>query len=90
MVAYSFNPIFVGPILAGTKRQTIRAERKRHARPGEAMQLYTGMMRWWCGQRPAVAASSSICSAPSRRPSAHRSTDCANERPGQLLPALYA
>jgi hypothetical protein len=48
MVAYSFNPIFVGPILAGTKRQTIRAERKRHARPGEAMQLYTGMRTKQC------------------------------------------
>ncbi len=31
MVAYSFQPRFVAPILAGTKQQTIRAHRKRHA-----------------------------------------------------------
>lgn len=43
MVAYSFQKQFVRPILEGTKRQTIRDERKRHARPGEELQLYTGM-----------------------------------------------
>lgn len=43
MVAYSFQPRFVGPIIAGTKRQTIRAKRKRHVRPGETMQLYMGL-----------------------------------------------
>ncbi len=43
MVAYSFKAQFAEPILGGTKRQTIRANRKRHARPGELMQLYTGM-----------------------------------------------
>lgn len=43
MVAYSFKPRFVAPILAGTKQQTIRAERKRHARQDETLQLYTGM-----------------------------------------------
>jgi len=43
MVAYSFNPRFVAPILSGSKRQTIRAPRKRHALAGEALQLYTGM-----------------------------------------------
>lgn len=48
MVAYSFRPRFVEPIQAGTKRQTIRAERKRHARPGEALQLYTGMRTRHC------------------------------------------
>jgi hypothetical protein len=48
MVAYSFRPRFVAPILAGTKRQTIRADRKRHARPGEEMQLYTGMRTKHC------------------------------------------
>lgn len=48
MVAYSFKKQFAEPILAGTKRQTIRADRKRHARPGEEMQLYTGMRTKYC------------------------------------------
>lgn len=48
MVAYSFQKQFVGPILDGTKRQTIRADRKRHARPGEELQLYTGMRTRHC------------------------------------------
>lgn len=43
MVAYSFQAQFRVPILIGTKRQTIRSNRKRHARPGEIVQLYTGM-----------------------------------------------
>lgn len=48
MVAYSFKREFVDPILAGTKVQTIRADRKRHARPGEALQLYTAMRTKHC------------------------------------------
>lgn len=56
MVAYSFRRQFVNPIKAGLglpiadpyvpppKRQTIRKPRKRHARPGEVLQLY-------CAQR---------------------------------------
>lgn len=48
MVAYSFKGRFAEPILAGTKRQTIRADRKRHARPGEELQLYTGMRTRSC------------------------------------------
>lgn len=51
LVAYSFKPRFVAPILAGTKRQTIRAERtgrSRHARPGEEVQIYTGMRTARC------------------------------------------
>jgi hypothetical protein len=48
MVAYSFKERFVAPILAGAKRQTIRAERKRHARPGEVLHLYTGMRTKHC------------------------------------------
>lgn len=48
MVAYSFKTRFAAPILAGTKRQTIRADRKRHARPGEELQLYTGMRTKHC------------------------------------------
>jgi hypothetical protein len=48
MVAYSFKQRFAAPILAGTKCQTIRADRRRHARPGEEMQLYTGMRTKQC------------------------------------------
>jgi len=57
MVAYSFKKRFVTPILVGLepgpwlpgmKRQTIRARRKRHARPGEAIQLYTAQRTIHC------------------------------------------
>jgi hypothetical protein len=59
MVAYSFNKRFIEPILVGLgerrmhhvepKRQTIRAVgRRRHARPGEMLQLYTGMRTRAC------------------------------------------
>lgn len=49
MVAYSFKARFAEPILAGTKRQTIRAiGKRRHARPGDALQLYTGMRTKHC------------------------------------------
>lgn len=48
MVAYSFQRRFAEPIILGTKRQTIRADRKRHANPGEALQLYTGMRTKYC------------------------------------------
>ncbi|MBI1359839.1 MAG: hypothetical protein GC155_06085 [Alphaproteobacteria bacterium] len=51
MVAYSFRPRFVDPISTGTKRQTIRAYRSgrsRHAVPGEALQLFTGMRTAQC------------------------------------------
>jgi hypothetical protein len=48
MVAYSFKKQFAAPIVAGTKRQTIRADRKRHARPDEVLQLYTGMRTRQC------------------------------------------
>lgn len=59
MVAYSFKERFVAPILAGTKRQTIRADRRRHARPDEVVQLYTGMRTRHCkliGQAPCIVA----------------------------------
>jgi hypothetical protein len=60
MVAYSFKHRFVDPIRRGLdsaypdqrgvrpKRQTIRADRKRHARPGEIIQLYHGMRTKHC------------------------------------------
>lgn len=43
MVAYSFRPMFGHQVSSLTKRQTVRADRKRHARPGEPVQLYQGM-----------------------------------------------
>lgn len=49
MVAYSFAPRFVEPIRQGLKTQTIRAlGLRRHARPGELLQLYTGMRTQHC------------------------------------------
>lgn len=42
MVAYSFQARFLDPIRLGEKRQTIRLPRKRHARAGEAIQMFTG------------------------------------------------
>lgn len=48
MVAYSFKAWLRQPILDGTKGGTIRNDRKRHARPGEELQLYTGMRTRTC------------------------------------------
>lgn len=48
MVAYSFKSRFVPMIAAGMKRQTIRAARKRHARPGEPVQVYQAMRTRHC------------------------------------------
>lgn len=54
MVAYSFNKRFAEPIATGhpatgvIKRQTIRAPRQRHARPGELLQIYQGMRTKHC------------------------------------------
>lgn len=48
MVAYSFNKQFIEPIVLGRKCQTIRAARKRHARAGEDLQLFTGMRTRAC------------------------------------------
>ena len=49
MAAYNFQKRFVGPIKAGTKTQTIRRiGKRRHARPGEMIQLYTGMRTKSC------------------------------------------
>lgn len=49
MVAYSFKPRFVAPILAGTKGGTIRADGlRRHAMAGQQLQLYTGMRTKHC------------------------------------------
>src|ERR1019366_2700506 len=48
MVAYSFQARFAERILDGTKAQTIRAPRKRHASAGEEMQLYVGVRTRSC------------------------------------------
>jgi len=44
MVAYNFKTAFHRQLIAGTKRQTVRhSGGKRHARPGDLVQIYTGM-----------------------------------------------
>ncbi|WP_027367387.1 hypothetical protein [Desulfocurvibacter africanus] len=49
MVAYSFKSRFSEAVESGRKRQTIRAlGKRRHARQGEAVQLYTGMRTRYC------------------------------------------
>lgn len=49
MVAYSFNPRFIEPIRQGLKTQTIRAVgMRRHVRPGQMLQLYSGMRTAHC------------------------------------------
>ncbi|HEY1503198.1 MAG TPA: hypothetical protein VGF92_02800 [Stellaceae bacterium] len=48
MVAYSFQKQFAMPILDEIKGGTIRGARKRHGRPGEELQLYTGMRTRHC------------------------------------------
>ena len=48
MVAYSFKAMFAPQIEARTKLQTVRGNRRRHARPGEPIQLYAGMRTRYC------------------------------------------
>jgi len=48
MVAYSFNRVFAPQVAALTKLQTVRGHRRRHARPGEPIQLYRGMRTRQC------------------------------------------
>lgn len=48
MVAYSFKARFENLIVEGLKQQTIRANRKRHARPGEPVQLFCAMRTKHC------------------------------------------
>lgn len=48
MVAYSFKARFAAPIADRIKPHTLRNRRKRHARPGETLQLYTGMRTRHC------------------------------------------
>lgn len=49
MVAYSFNARFELPIVTLRKTGTIRnVGKRRHAKPGETLQLYTGMRTRAC------------------------------------------
>lgn len=48
MVAYSFNSRFHDAVSSGRKTQTVRANRKRHARVGEPVQLYAAMRTRHC------------------------------------------
>lgn len=49
MVAYNFQARFADAVERGEKRQTIRlVGKRRHARPGERVQLYTGMRTKSC------------------------------------------
>lgn len=48
MVAYSFKKRFAPLIANGSKRQTVRAGRRRHAAAGERVQLYVGMRTKHC------------------------------------------
>lgn len=49
MPAYNFQAQFASLVESGAKRQTIRATgKRRHARLGEAVQLYTGMRTRFC------------------------------------------
>lgn len=49
MVAYNFQKRFALKVESREKRQTIRPKgKRRHARPGDALQLYTGMRTKGC------------------------------------------
>lgn len=48
MVAYSFQKPFHDPIRRLEKLHTVRADRPRHARVGEDIQLYGGMRTKYC------------------------------------------
>lgn len=49
VVAYNFKSRWADDVAEGRKRGTIRADgKRRHARPGEALQLYTGMRTRAC------------------------------------------
>ena len=48
MVAYNFKKQFAEKVRDGSKCQTVRGQRDRHANPGEAVQLYTGMRTKQC------------------------------------------
>ena len=63
MIAYNFQAQFAPDVESGKKRQTIRADgRRRHAKEGDALQLYTGMRQPGCRKlRDAVCTKSTYC-----------------------------
>lgn len=63
MVAYSFKKRFIEPIRAGTKAQTMRNDRARHARAGEQVQLYYAMRTKQCAM---IARSTCLAVTPVR------------------------
>jgi hypothetical protein len=48
MVAYNFQKTFAPLVESGQKRQTLRFPRRRDARPGEPLQLFTGQRTKYC------------------------------------------
>jgi len=48
MVAYGFKRYFSPQIEDGSKTHTIRGHRRRHAHPGEPVQLYDGLRTRYC------------------------------------------
>lgn len=62
MVAYGFKSFFAGQIADGVKCQTVRGDRRRHAHPGEDIQLYVGMRTRNC--RKIIADPRCICVLP--------------------------
>lgn len=49
MVAYNFQSQFAGAVESGDKTQTIRPTgKRRHAQPGQSLQLYTGQRTKAC------------------------------------------
>ncbi len=48
MVSYNFKKYFAPQIVDGTKSHTVRRDRPRHARVGEAVQLYSGLRTRHC------------------------------------------
>jgi hypothetical protein len=48
MVAYNFQKAFAPLVESGQKRQTLRFPRRRDARPGEPLQLFTAQRTKYC------------------------------------------
>lgn len=63
MVAYNFQPQFADDVKNGKKTQTIRANgKRRHARPSDILQLYTGQRTSSCRLlRISVCIASTYC-----------------------------
>lgn len=76
MVAYNFQREFASKVESLEKRQTVRPRgRRRHARPGDALQLYTGQRTRSC--RKLLEA---VCKA---------AADVIIDRDGNALPLIH-